>query len=90
VATVLDRPLQMMLDRSWVGGAAPRFEQNLARQRQALQKTWQRVLETMTANDAAEHRALASSPGSAGQARVSNPSRRRSMNRERHSPTVTG
>jgi hypothetical protein len=63
-AAVLDRPLQLMLDRAWVGGTAPTFEQDLAGQRQALQRAWQQVLEAMAANDDAEQRLSA---GTAGQ-----------------------
>jgi hypothetical protein len=56
-ARVLDGPLRLMLDRAWVGGRAPRFEQDLAGRRQALQRAWQHLLETLAANDAAEQRA---------------------------------
>lgn len=53
-AVVLDRPLRLILDRSWVGGGAATFEQELAGRRQALQTACQRVLEALAAGDAAE------------------------------------
>jgi hypothetical protein len=55
-ATVLDEPLRLMCDRSWVGGGARRFEQDLAGQRQTLQTAWQRALEAADPSSAASVR----------------------------------
>ncbi|MDQ1248136.1 MAG: Pimeloyl-ACP methyl ester carboxylesterase, partial [Actinomycetota bacterium] len=47
-----------MLERAWVGGQAPRFEQELAERRQALQRAWAGLLEEIADDEQRSKRLL--------------------------------